>query len=257
MNRLMRHQSRSIRPMSHQSDQALEDEDRRLPNNNLILPEEDRHDFFRLKNLFTIQDLLEARVHFGHKETMLNPHMRPFIFGKRLGVLILDLDTTAKYLLKALHVAAEMAYRSGLILFIHHSRQTGYMVEEAAKQCGEYAFCRRWNHKTLTDSQQEFGSVVRLPDLVVMFTAVDIADSTHHAVTTCAKMLIPTIGICDTNANPTLVTYPVPGNDDTPESIELYCRLFKIAILNGKAKKNEIVQKYGEEFYYKTLEVAS
>lgn len=257
MNRMMRRPSNSIRLISQQSDQVIEDKDRQLPKNNLILPEEDRYDFFRLKNLFTIEELLEARVHFGHKESMLNPHMRPFIFGKRLGVHIIDLDKTAEFLEKALTVTAEMAYRSGIILFVHQSRQTGYMVEEMAKQCGEYAFCRRWNTRVLTDSHKEFGSVVRLPDLVVLFTSVDIADSTHEAISNSAKMLIPTVAVCDTNANPTLVTYPIPGNDDTPESIELYCRLFKIATLNGKAKRHEIIQKYGEEFYYKTLEVDS
>lgn len=215
---------------------------------------EDRKDFFKLKNLFTIEDLMKSRVHFGHKEGMLNGHMRPYIFGKRLGVLIFDLEKTAKLLDQALHVTAEIAYRSGIILFIYQSRQSGHLVEDMAKECGEYAFCRRWINEAFTDSQKTFGAVTRLPDLVVLFSVLEKVNETHKAIIMSAKMLIPTVGICDTNANPTLVTYPVPGNDDTPQSIELYCRLFKTAVMNGKAKKKEILEKYGQDFYNKTLE---
>lgn len=220
----------------------------------LLLSEEDRKDFFKLNDLFTVEDLFNARVHFGHKESLLNPHMRPYIFGKRLGVLIFDLEQTAKMLKKALTVTAEIAYRNGLIMFVNRSRQTGYMVEQMAKECGEYAFCRKWRNEVLTDSHKIFGTVTRLPDLIVLFSTQDITKDTHRAVTISARMLIPTVAVCDTNSNPTLITYPVPGNDDTPQSIEYYCHLFKTAILNGKAKRTEIIEKYGEEFYYKTLD---
>lgn len=215
----------------------------------------DKRDFFGLKNLFTVEDLLNARVHFGHKEGTLHGHMRPYIFGKRLGVLIFDLDKTAKLLEQALNVTAEIAYREGIILFMHSSRETGYLVEKAAKECGEYAHCRRWRQAVLANSRQVFGSVTRLPDLIVMFSIMDmVKGDPHTAVTVSAKMLIPTVGICDTNSNPSLITYPVPGNDDSPASIELYCQLFKEAVLKGKAKRNEIIEKYGEDFYIKTLE---
>lgn len=198
---------------------------------------------------------MESRVHFGHKEQMLNEHMRPFIFGKRLGVLIFDLEQTDKFLKHALNVTAEIAYRNGIILFVHHSRQNGHLVETAAKDCGEYAHCRRWSSAILTDAQRTFRAVTRLPDLVVIFSVLEKVNELHPAVSISAKMLIPTVGICDTNADPTLVTYPVPGNDDSPQSIEFYCRLFKTAVLNGKAKRKEIIDKQGEDYYYKTLEV--
>lgn len=209
--------------------------------------------FFGLKDLYTMEELMESRVHLGHKDGMLNPHMRPFIFGRRLGVHIIDLEHTVRLLDRAMLVTAEIAYRTGIIMFVYQSRQCGYIVENMAKECGEYAFCRRWINEVFTDSQNTFNSVTRLPDLVILFSVVQRVNQTHEAVQMSAKMLIPTIGICDTNANPTLVTYPVPGNDDTPQSIELYCRLFKKAVLSGKTKRKEIIDKYGEDFYYSTL----
>lgn len=181
------------------------------------------------RHLFTMEDLVKARVHLGHKEGMLNQHMRPHIFGKRLGVCVIDLESTAKALTLALNVTTEIARRKGIILFIHNSRQLGHIVEETARDCGEYAYCRRWVNAVFTEPAKIFGTVTRLPDLVILLS------TPHGAVTMAAKMLIPTIGICDTNADPTLITYPIPGNDDSPESIELYCRLFKTAILNGKS----------------------
>lgn len=210
-------------------------------------------DPFKLNDLFTVEDLFNARCHLGHKERLFNEHMRPYIFGKRLGVLIFDLDCTARLLRRALEVTAEMAYRKGIILFVHGSRQNGWIVEKAAQDCGEYAYCRRWNNEVFTNSQKLFSAVVRLPDLVIIFSTLDQAHTQHKAVTMSAKMLIPTIGICDTNSNPTLITYPVPGNDDTPDSIQLYSRLFKDAVLRGKARRKEVIEESGEDFYYQTL----
>lgn len=214
-----------------------------------------KDDFFRLNDLFTLEDLIESRVHFGHKDGMLDPHMRPYIFGKRLGVLVFDLEQTSRLLNQALLVAAEIAYRKGIILFLNQSRQTGHIAEAAAKECGEYAYCRRWVNEVLSDSQTTFAAVTRLPDLIILLSVVEKVNELHSAVTMAAKLLIPTVGVCDTNADPTLITYPVPGNDDTPQSIELYCRLFKQAILNGKRKRDEIIEMYGLEYYDKTLQV--
>lgn len=220
----------------------------------LLLTEKDSKDFFRVNELVTVENLFKARVHFGHREGMLNENMRPYVFGKRLGVIIIDLEETARRMRLALNVTADIAYRGGIILFLHTSRQSGYLVEEAAKECGEYAHCRKWRSEIFTDSRKIFGSVTRLPDLVVMFSTM-VLQEMSPAVTISARMMIPTVAICDTNCNPTLITYPVPGNDDSPQSIEHYCHLFKTAVLNGKAKRKEILEKYGEEFYNKTLEV--
>lgn len=204
-------------------------------------------------DLFTVEDLFNARCHFGHKQGLYNPHMRPFIFGKRLDVLILDLDETARLLRLALQVTAQIAYRHGIILFVHRNKQTTHLIEDIAKECGEYAHCREWRNEVFSDSTNVFGAITRLPDLCI-FLSTFSGFRPHRAIKMSAKLLIPTIGICDTNSDPTLITYPVPGNDDTIESIMLFSQLFKAAIMRGKEKRKEIIEKYGEDLYYKTIQ---
>lgn len=123
--------------------------------------------------------------------------------------------------------------------------QTGHLVEKTAKECGEYSHCRYWNPATFTDSEAAFNSVIRLPDLVIFLSTLNNVFETHPAVIDSSKLLIPSVGIVDTNSDPTLITYPIPGNDDTPCAVELYCRIFKQAILLGKEKREEFIKKYG------------
>lgn len=210
-------------------------------------------DIFKLKNLFTIEDLIKARVHLGHKESMLNGHMRPFVYGKRLGVTVIDLDQTASLMKKALNFSAEIAYRNGIILFINKSRQTSRMVERLALECKEFAHCRKWRNQVLSNPSNIFGAITRSPDLVIFFNTFNNFEEEHKAVDIAAKMLIPSIGICDTNSDPRLITYPIPGNDDTPDAIELYCKLFKTAIMNGKTLREKVIDQHGQEYYDKTL----
>ncbi|XP_033334928.2 mitochondrial ribosomal protein S2 [Megalopta genalis] len=197
-------------------------------------------DFFKVHDLFTIEDLFMARVHFGHKVGSLDDHMRPFIFGSRLGHLILDLDQTVEHLQQALNFAAHVAFKNGLILFIAKAPHIANMVENTAKECGEYAHTRHWRQGTFINAKHEFGMVTRLPDLCIFLNTMESVVDQHSAVTHAAKMAIPTIGIVDTNCNPNLITYPVPGNDDTPCAIELYCNLFKSAIMRGKIGRKVI-----------------
>lgn len=199
-------------------------------------------DFFHVYNMFTVKDLFDARVHFGHKEGSLDPHMKPFIFGSRLGHLIIDLDKTAVLLRDALNFVAHIAYKGGIILFIAKNPQFSYIVEKTAKECNEYAHTRRWKHGTFTNSKNEFGTITRLPDLCIFINVMESVIQQHVAVVHANKMAIPTVGIVDTNCNPNLITYPVPGNDDTPCAIELYCRLFKEAILRGKKHRSEMIK---------------
>jgi small subunit ribosomal protein S2 len=84
-----------------------------------------------------------------------------------------------------------------------------------------------------------------LPDLIIFLSTLNNVFETHPAVTDAAKLLIPSVGIVDSNSDPTLITYPVPGNDDTYSSIELFCQLFKQSILLGKTKRKEMLEKYG------------
>lgn len=199
-----------------------------------------RHpDYFNVHNLFTVKDLFDARVHYGHKEGSLDERMLPYIYGNRLGHLIFDLDKTAIYLRKALNIAAHIAYRDGIILFFLRGAQNSHLVERTAKECGEYAHTRFWRGGIFTNANKQFGAVTRLPDLCIFMNTLNNVLTTHTAVRDSAKMSICTIGIVDSNCNPNLITYPVPGNDDSPVAIELYCKLFTKAILRGKEKRKE------------------
>lgn len=117
-----------------------------------------------------------------------------------------------------------------------------HLVENTAKDCGEYAHTRFWQGGILTNSTIQFGCETRLPDLIIFVNTLNNVLNQHTAVRDAAKMLIPTVGIVDTNCNPNLITYPVPGNDDTPASVKLYCDLFKNAILKGKEKRKELFE---------------
>lgn len=200
-------------------------------------------DFFQVHKMFTVTDLFNARVHYGHKEGTLDVRMSPYLFGKRLGHLIFDLDKTALHLRKALNFAAHIAYRDGLILFVCNNPQFSYLVEQTAIECKEFAHTRRWRRGNFPNSTNHFGEVIRLPDLCIfMNTFTDILQP-HFAIKESANLLIPTIGIVDSNCNPNLITYPVPGNDDSLVSVEFYCKLFKEAILRGKQKLEEDMKK--------------
>lgn len=194
-------------------------------------------DFFGVRNLVTMKDLFDSRVYMGHVSGTRNPYMRPFIFGNRLNMDIIDLEKTLPLLQDALNFAAHIAYREGIILFISRHPQTLPLVERVASQCGEYAHCRKWQLGTFTNSVDLFGAITRLPDLCIFLSTHDSVFEQHKAVVESAKCNIPTIGILDTSCDPRLITYPVPGNDDSPNAIHLYCELFKRAIMKGKQKR--------------------
>ncbi|XP_043480563.1 28S ribosomal protein S2, mitochondrial [Leptopilina heterotoma] len=198
-------------------------------------------DFFQVHNLFTVQDLFDAGVHLGHKEGSMDERMRPFIFGNRLGHLIIDLDQTAELLREALNFTAHIAFRDGVILFVSRSPQSTYIVDKTAIECNEYSYTRKWRGGIFTNSEKEFGALTRLPDLCILFSTFNEVLKDHPAIVNSAKMCIPTVGIVDTNSNPNLITYPVPGNDDSMTALQLYCKLFKEAVLRGKEAKNRLL----------------
>lgn len=197
-------------------------------------------DFFGVKDLFTMHDLFDAKVHLGHKVGVRNPYMVPYLFGNRLGVDIIDLDQTTELLREALNFTAHIAYRKGIIMFLSRNRQLMPLIERTATDSGEYAHCRYWRGGTFTNSQTLFQAVTRLPDLCVFVGAHNTVMGDHIAITECAKMNIPTVAILDSSCDPRFITYPVPGNDDTPSAVQLYCDLFKKAILRGKERRSEI-----------------
>ncbi|KRX37851.1 28S ribosomal protein S2, mitochondrial, partial [Trichinella britovi] len=194
-------------------------------------------DYFDVNSMINVKDLFDARVHFGHKIGTLDDRMKTFLFGQRLGICIFDLDKTLFHMRQALNFIAHIAYRGGVILFITNDRMTMHMVEKAARECGEYAHCRQWIPSLLTDSKNKFGFEIRHPDLIIMTKTLTNVFEPHPAIVEAAKLAIPVVAIVDSNCNPNLITYPIPGNDDTPSSVQLYLKLFKAAIMKGKEKK--------------------
>ena len=191
-------------------------------------------DFFGMHDLTSIQRLFEARVHMGHKTGMWDPLMKPYLFGTRAGTHIIDLDKTQSHLRKALNVAGHVAYRNGIILFVNERSQFERLVQKAARDCGEYFVAPSWRGGTLTNSQMLLGTL-RLPNLIIFLSV----PPSKTAIKEAAMSNIPSIGIVDSDCNPNLITYPVPGNDDTPSAMQLYCDLFTEVIVRGKAQRKE------------------
>ena len=166
--------------------------------------------------------------------------MKPFIYGNRFNTAIIDLDETALLLRQALNFLAHIAYKEGIVLFSVRQPQLVHLVERTAIECGEYAHCRKWKSTIFLAEEMEFGFNIRKPDVMVFMHTKDGTEYRDHmAIVDAAKLNIPTIGIVDTDCSPNLITFPVPGNDDSLESQQLYLHLFKQAILLGKKKRKE------------------
>lgn len=118
-------------------------------------------DYFNVANLFTIRDLFEARVHFGHKDGSLNDQMKPYIFGSRLGHLIFDLDQTAEHLRRALNFTAHIAFQGGIICFFCRNALNAHNVERIAMEAGEFSHTRYWRGGVFTNANIQFGAVTR------------------------------------------------------------------------------------------------
>ncbi|XP_068105250.1 small ribosomal subunit protein uS2m [Hyperolius riggenbachi] len=202
-------------------------------------------DFFNVKELFSVQTLFDARVHLGHKRGCRHRLMEPYIFGHRLDQDIIDLDQTAEHLQRMLNFVAHVAYRRGVILFVSRRPQFTHLVEKLAKDCGEYAHTRFWQGGLLTNAPIQYGSGVRLPDLIIFLNTLNTVFEQHVAVRDAAKMNIPTAAIVDTNCNPSIISYPVPGNDDSPASMELYCHLLRSVVTRAKDKRKQMEILYG------------
>lgn len=210
-----------------------------------ILSEPLKHsDFFNVKELFSVRSLFNARVHLGHKAGCRHRFMEPYIFGSRLGQDIIDLEQTATHLQLALNFTAHVAFRGGIILFVSRARQFSHLIESTARSCGEYAHTRYFKGGLLTNAPLLLGARVRLPDLIIFLHTLNNVFEPHVAVRDAAKMSIPTVGVVDTNCNPCLITYPVPGNDDSPPAVQLFCQLFQTAVTRAKEKRRQLEALY-------------
>ena len=222
----------------------------------------------------TIQQLLEAGVHFGHHKKRWNPKMEQYIFGVRNNIHIIDLRVTLPLIYKALEILHNISSKSGKILFVGTKKQSSSFVEEIAKNSNQYYITKRWLGGTLTNWNTISNSIKRLDTLEEkisidekklskkellnlnrekdklnnaiggirsMSTLPDlvvILDVVKDkiAVQESNKLNIPVMGIIDSNADPDDINYPIPGNDDAIRSIALYIDLFTKTI--NDAKKN-------------------
>lgn len=222
-----------------------------------------------------IKQLLEAGVHFGHKTSRWNPKMKEFIFGERSGIYIIDLEKTVECLNKARDFLLDITSKGELALFVGTKRQAQEVVFQEANRCGMYYVTERWPGGMLTNFNTIKKSINRLKEIERMkedgtfkkltkkevarlekelgklkknFSgiiqmerlpkAIFIVDTKKEetALREANRLSIPVIGLIDTNSNPDLVTYPIPGNDDATKSIQTITRLLADSVIEGRKR---------------------
>jgi small subunit ribosomal protein S2 len=220
---------------------------------------------------FTLRQLLEAGVHFGHQTHRWNPRMGPYIYGDRNGIHILDLTQTVPLLDQALHAVQQTVAKGGRILFVGTKRQAQKPIAEAADKCAQFYMNHRWLGGTLTNWKTVSQSIQRLKQLDEVLAhgaegltkkerlnmereqaklqaslggiremggtpdllfIIDVGKE-DLAILEAQKLGIPVIGVVDTNCSPKGVDYVIPGNDDAARAIQLYCDLVARAALDG------------------------
>ena len=220
---------------------------------------------------FTMRQLLEAGVHFGHQTRRWNPRMEQYIFGVRNGVHILDLTQTVPMLDRSLRALRDVVAGGGRVLFVGTKRQAQEPVSQAAQRSGQYFVNHRWLGGMLTNWRTISNSIRRLRDLESKlgegqsgFTkkellqlqrerdkleralggikdmggvpdVIFVIDTNKEAIAVAEanKLGIPVIAVVDSNCDPSGVRYPIPGNDDASRAINLYCDLAVAAVLDG------------------------
>jgi small subunit ribosomal protein S2 len=220
---------------------------------------------------FTIKQLLEAGVHFGHKTMRRNPKMSRYIYTNSNGISIIDLTKTANMLHRSLSVVRDVAKNNGRILFVATKKQGTEAIAEAARRCGQYYVNHRWlggmltNWKTVSQSiktlrkiedqlvndeiglskkeklvlererdklEQALGGIKNMGGYPDLIFVIDIHKEAL-AIAEAKKLGIPIMAIVDTNCDPEGITFPIAGNDDSVKSINLYCRLISDAAILG------------------------
>jgi len=241
----------------------------------------------QLKNDFPLplRSLLDAGVHFGHQTKRWNPKMRPFIYGARNGIHIIDLDQTARLFQRAFNFVQETVSRGGNILMVGTKRQAQEIVQEEATRSGSFYVVNRWLGGTLTnfrtikqgldrmrqlERMKEDGTYLQLPkkevsrlekererfekyvgglkNMGTLPAAVFIIDPAMEqiAVSEAKKLQIPIIAITDTNCDPDQVDYVIPGNDDAIRSIKLITQRVADAVVEGAQRRKEFTNR-GED----------
>src|SRR5512141_50813 len=185
---------------------------------------------------FSMRQLLEAGVHFGHQSHRWNPKMADFIFGARNNIHIIDLAQTVPLFHRALQAVSDTVAKGGRILFVGTKRQAQDGVAEAAKRSAQYFVNSRWLGGTLTNWKTISGSIKRLRHLDEVLNSGDANAYTNKediAIQEAQRLNIPVAAIVDTNSDPKGITFVVPGNDDAGRAISLYCDLVARAAIDG------------------------
>jgi len=222
---------------------------------------------------FTMRQLLEAGVHFGHNTRRWNPRMSSYLFGVRNGIHIIDLQQTVPLLHAAMAKVRDTVAGGGRVLFVGTKRQAQDRVAEAAGKCGQFYVNHRWLGGMLTNWRTISNSIKRLKDLekrldepetIEGLTKKELLNLTREreklekaiggikdmgglpdilvvidtnkediAVAEATKLGVPVVGVLDSNSNPEGITFPIPGNDDSIRAIQLYCDLMVGSVLDG------------------------
>lgn len=187
--------------------------------------------------LATVSTLLAAGAHFGHATTRMNPNFVPYAYGTRAGITIIDLDQTVPLLRRATNVVRAIARAGGIILFIGTRPDLMPVVQRSSERIGKQGFHvgDRWLPGTLTNRRMYFGSAVDelrvIPDLAILLNPLQ----NMHAIREFAMEHVPTIGLIDSNADPRIVMYPIPANDESTRTAELIAGILSIAGREGAA----------------------
>ncbi|WP_283801942.1 30S ribosomal protein S2 [Campylobacter jejuni] len=228
--------------------------------------------------MVSMRDLLECGVHFGHQTRRWNPKMKKFIFGERKGIYVIDLQKTLRYFRYTYNIVRDAAAEGKTILFVGTKKQAGGAIKEYAEKCGMPYVNHRWlggmmtNFGTIRQSirkleviekMEEDGSIKLLtkkealmltrkkekllaylggirymktqPDMIFVIDTVKEKITVQEA----NRLRIPVVAPLDTNCDPDLVTYPIPGNDDAIRSVQLFCQEMAEAINEGKALREQ------------------
>jgi small subunit ribosomal protein S2 len=229
-----------------------------------------------------IKDILEAGVHFGHRSSRWNPKMRPYIYGKRNNIHIIDLKETVRGLLRAKKYLTRVASQGSLILFVGTKRQAAEPIQKAASLCGMPWVNERWLGGTLTNFQTIRSRLRRLNELEQLETTGELATYSKkrqsaltrerkkiftnlsgiremtrlpeaiividpkrekNAVKECRLLGVKIVALIDTDSDPDVVDLPIPGNDDSIRSIDLIVSHLAEAVAQGRATLPQQVQK--------------
>ena len=221
---------------------------------------------------FTIRQLLESGVHFGHHTRRWNPKMTPYIFGVRNNIHIINLEETVPLLSQALSAIREVAAAGGRILFVGTKKSCSEIIADSAKSCGQYYVNHRWLGGMMTNFSTVSNSIKRLKELDEKLESEDInalskkevlkmtrdRDKLNNslggikdmgglpdmlfvidtikdsiAISEAKTLNIPVVAVLDTNSNPDGIDYPIPGNDDALRAVTLYCNLVSESIIDG------------------------